>query len=305
PVVLTLHDQWFMTGDCAYTYDCTRWTKNCGNCPQASMTRFEDRYAIGGRDTTRINLALKRLSTWAVPAPRMAVVCPSRWLLKCAQQARHLKRYEFHHIEYGIDLDVYHPLNKTECRKEFVLPLAKRLIFTAAVNLHDRRKNFGVVDEFLRSGSWPRDAILVVAGRLRDEEKRTYEGLPVVFLGYLQDRERMAKALSACDCSLVLSRADNLPYTCLEALGCGCPVIGSNVGGIPEIVEDGVTGLVLPSSCSPADLGKAIHSVCGNPMPWLSEMSHRAREKAERCYGLARSVERYTRLFEKMVARCE
>ena len=34
PVVLTLHDEWFLTGDCAYTYRCERWLDHCGSCPQ-------------------------------------------------------------------------------------------------------------------------------------------------------------------------------------------------------------------------------------------------------------------------------
>ena len=249
PVVLTLHDEWFLTGDCAYTYDCDRWLKNCGNCPQASMPRFEDRYAIGGKDLTRLNLFLKHISMWGVPASKMAIVTPSRWLFLRAKKSPHLNKYDFYHIENGIDLSQYRPMNRIDSKKELELPLDKLLIFMAAVNFNDRRKNFQVLYSLLRSNDWPKDAILVCAGRFNEKERKRLERLPVILLGYIDSSETMAKVLSACDFSLLLSKADNLPYTGLESLACGCPVIGSKVGGIPEIVKNSYNGiLVKPKS---------------------------------------------------------
>jgi len=68
---------------------------------------------------------------------------------------------------------------------------------------------------------------------------------------------------SAAVC-VVPSLYENLPYTCLEAMACGCATIGSNVGGIPEIITDGVDGRLVP----PADAdGLAVRSAicCWTP----------------------------------------
>ena len=62
----------------------------------------------------------------------------------------------------------------------------------------------------------------------------------------------------------------------LESMACGTPAICSDVGGMPEVVRDGVTGFVVPPN-DPAALGRHIAELAGNPRLWL-EMSRRARE---------------------------
>ena len=62
----------------------------------------------------------------------------------------------------------------------------------------------------------------------------------------------------------------------LESMACGTPAICSNVGGMPEVVEDRVTGFVVPPN-DPAALGRSIAELAGNPRLWL-EMSRCARE---------------------------
>ena len=304
PVVLTLHDEWFMTGDCAYTYDCDRWKGHCGSCPQAAEPEFGDRYAIGGGDATWINLALKRMCAGTVPAKSMAIVSPSRWLLQRAQQAPHLSKYAFHLIENGVDLVRYRPLDRSRCRRELNLPEGKALVAAVAARHGDRRKNFSLIDTLVRSGGWPQEAVLVLAGRFDEEEKKRYSGLPVVFLGYLDSPDAMARALSACDLSLILSRADNLPYTGLESLACGCPVVGTTVGGIPEIIDDGVTGWLVPPDCGAVDLGRVIHAIVRSKPDQLSKMRQAARESAEARFGMGSFVDKYRKLFEALAKRC-
>lgn len=301
PIVLTLHDEWFLTGDCAYSYDCNRWLLNrCGNCPQASIPDRTSRYSIGGRDTTKFNLLLKHFCMSMVPASRLMVVTPSRWLFHKAKKVKHLRKFEFFHIENGIDLSTYRPLDKMQSRRELKLPVDKKLIFSALVDYHDRRKNFQFISEALQNGDWPENTYLVCAGRISDDKKAKFAGLPVIFLGFLESHEVMAKALSACDVSLLISKADNLPYTGLESLACGCPVIGSDVGGIPEIITHGVTGFILPKVSSSNDLIGAIHSVLQMPAEKYEELCRNARSDATKRFGMSRFVGKYRQLFQRI-----
>ena len=57
---------------------------------------------------------------------------------------------------------------------------------------------------------------------------------------------------------------DTFPFVVYEALGHGVPVIGSRRGGIPEVVQDGVTGLLFDPE-DPGALGRALHSLCDEP----------------------------------------
>jgi len=82
---------------------------------------------------------------------------------------------------------------------------------------------------------------------------------------------------------VVPSRWDNSPNTVYEAMGCGRPVVASRVGGIPELVADGETGLLVPRD-DPAALASAVTVLLADP-------DHRARlGRAARAHAVARFV---------------
>jgi glycosyltransferase involved in cell wall biosynthesis len=94
-------------------------------------------------------------------------------------------------------------------------------------------------------------ATLTIAGTGPEEERlRALSaalglGAAVRFAGWL-DRDGMAALYRSADISLNPSRADNMPISVLEALASGVPVVSTNVGGIPFMVEDGRTALLVP-----------------------------------------------------------
>jgi glycosyltransferase involved in cell wall biosynthesis len=78
--------------------------------------------------------------------------------------------------------------------------------------------------------------------------------------------------------SVVCSRYENFPYAATEAMTMGCPLVASRVGGIPEIVRDGVDGL-LHRNGDPADLAAQIVVVMGDP----ARAADLGRNAAARC----------------------
>jgi glycosyltransferase involved in cell wall biosynthesis len=101
-----------------------------------------------------------------------------------------------------------------------------------------------------------RDVTLLIAGDGPDRatlERRTRElGLEerVRFLGSVP-REEVLRLFAAADASALPSAWENFPHTVVEALVVGCPVIATAVGGVPEVVHDGVNGLLV----APGDPG--------------------------------------------------
>ena len=102
---------------------------------------------------------------------------------------------------------------------------------------------------------------LLVAGE--GEERARLEGLAgpsVRFLGALP-RARVLELFAAADGELLCSAWENFPHTVVEALGVGTPVVATRVGGVPEVVADGVNGLLV----EPGDvegLAAAIGRLC-------------------------------------------
>lgn len=106
------------------------------------------------------------------------------------------------------------------------------------------------------------DATLTIAGSgpLAEALRSLVEELgltgAVTFAGRL-DRDAMANAYRQADISLNPSLVDNMPNSILESLASGLPVVSTNVGGVPFIVEHERTGLLVPPK-SPETMGEAI-----------------------------------------------
>ena len=304
PIVITLHDEWFLTGDCAYTYECEKWMSSCGNCPQAKVLPVINRYAIGGKDLTRINLFLKRISTKLIPKNKITIVCPSTWLLNKALKAKHLRKFDFEKIEYGIDLSVFRPMDMNESRKHFKLPLEKFLIFAPATNINDRRKNIKLVFDLIKNTSLHKDILIICTGDEPESELNLLEDSPIRYVGYQSKKEQMAKLYSACNVNMALSLADNLPYTIIEALACGCPTIGTRVGGIPEIIKDNKTGWVVPDNCTVDLLLSKINEIYSISKNKHKDIRTAARDDALLRFSTDDFIRKYQELYQRKITEC-
>jgi glycosyltransferase involved in cell wall biosynthesis len=118
-------------------------------------------------------------------------------------------------------------------------------------------------------------------------EARGVDG--VRFLGPLP-RTRVLEVFAAADASLMSSAWENFPHTAVEALAVGTPVIGTAVGGVPEVVHDGENGLLVPAGDADA-LADAIRR-------FVSDGALQERLRA----AAAPSVERYApeRILERL-----
>jgi glycosyltransferase involved in cell wall biosynthesis len=78
------------------------------------------------------------------------------------------------------------------------------------------------------------------------------------------ERRDVPELLATADIFVLSSRSEGLPMTILEAMAAGLPVVASSVGGVPEVVVDGETGLVVPPG-DPASLAAAIERLLADP----------------------------------------
>jgi glycosyltransferase involved in cell wall biosynthesis len=133
--------------------------------------------------------------------------------------------------------------------------------------------------------------LLVGDGPLREAlTRRAAElGIAAHFTG---ERSDMADVLGCADVVVLASRSEGLPFTLLEALALGKPVVATRVGGVAEVVEDGRSGrLVAPED--PAALAAAIAAVVAAPD--ARAMGTRGRARVEATFtldGMVRAVER-------------
>jgi glycosyltransferase involved in cell wall biosynthesis len=127
-------------------------------------------------------------------------------------------------------------------------------------------------------------------------------GLPgVKLLGPIGERELMPLQQGAL-AVLVPSRDENFPYACAEALACGTPVVAARVGGIPEIVSDGVEGILVPSQ-DVGGLADAVGRLHGD-RGLRRRMGAHARRRAESLFSLERVAAETIDFYTEVIERC-
>ena len=115
-----------------------------------------------------------------------------------------------------------------------------------------------------------REVDSIMARDLRDRIKTSNLTEHVLILGERQDA---LEFMCAADVLVLPSRTEGMPLTILEAMALKTPVVASNVGGIPELIDDGVTGILF-SPDQPANLV--------NALAWVGSHPHERRVLAER-----------------------
>ncbi len=103
----------------------------------------------------------------------------------------------------------------------------------------------------------------------------------------------------SADICVVPSLYENAPYTVLEAMACGKPVIATNSGGTPEYIDDGLTGFVIPPG-RPTEIAQAIVKLAISPER-RTAFGAAAREKAQTMLENSTVVEHQLRVYEKAI----
>jgi len=150
-------------------------------------------------------------------------------------------------------------------------------------------KKRGVAIEFFVAG----DGELLE--NCRDRVSR--EELPVKFLGWQSDIE---KVLSAADMVVLTSDNEGTPLSLIQAGMAGLPVVTTRVGSVPEVVSDGVTGMI--TSLGVQEIADAIEKLAGN-RELRDQMGSAARTFTLANFGVNRLVKDHEELYRKLFSK--
>lgn len=293
PVVWTLHDQWAFTGGCHYSAGCEKYQSDCVECPQ-----MED-------DPFNLPAAILKDKLEIFKNADLTIVTPSRWMASCARKSKLFKGLKIEVIPNSLETDIYTPLPKPEAKEEIgISPQAITMLF-GAIDGSEKRKGFFelvkaikfCLNEDVFQKLLQDDKIrLVCFGRPSHELESI--GIPFVALGPLDSDEKIRSAYSAADIFLLPSLEDNLPNTILESMSCGTPVVAFDVGGLPDMVTNGVTGQLVPLSDT-RKMGETIIDLIQKP-DLRKSMGKEGRKIAEKEYSLSVQAGHYSDLYKEL-----
>lgn len=116
----------------------------------------------------------------------------------------------------------------------------------------------------------------------------------------LGPRSDVADLLACCDIGICSSHREGTPLTILEYMDAGLPVVATRVGGIPEMIEDGVHGLLVEPR-DPEGLALAVAKLLGDRRR-AAEMGRRGRQRRRTEFDIDAMVRRVEKLYEDLVA---
>jgi glycosyltransferase involved in cell wall biosynthesis len=121
----------------------------------------------------------------------------------------------------------------------------------------------------------------------------------VTFLGWVANAE-LPPYYRAATVSVIPSLEEGFGIPAAEAMGCETAVVASDAGGLPEVVQHGVTGLVVPRGDSAA-LAEAIGALLADPER-RAAMGRAGRERALRLFDWDRSAEQFEGIYGEVMA---
>ena len=206
-------------------------------------------------------------------------------------------------INYGIDNSLFYPESKTSVDIKHDIPDGKKIILFCG-----GKRLAGEIPAWRKGWRYLVDALRILA--------RTSSNLHLLYVGesiklpkdfpvgitFAEGvvREDMHKYFAIADIYVLPTLGDNSPLTILEAMACKTPIVATNVGGIPESMITGETGLLCPPRNADS-LAKSIEFLLKHPSE-AAGMAERGYQKLNKEFRFDKMIERYENLYRKTIA---
>jgi glycosyltransferase involved in cell wall biosynthesis len=241
PIVWSLCDAWAFSGAEHYATDVTaiRATEgyNRDNRPSADSGLDIDRWTWD-----------RKLKSWKTP---MQLVPASTWLTTSVENSSLMGDWPITRIPHIIDTNVFAPIDQAGARELMRISSDKPVVlFLASGGISDHRKGWDLLLQAINSPEVTQPFTIVVVGPTPSAEEQHQISSTSIhsfqFFGEAHGDEQLVALYNSADLTAVPSREDNMPITAMESQSCGTPVLAFSIGGLPDIVEDKVSGYLAP-----------------------------------------------------------
>ncbi|MCP9808075.1 glycosyltransferase family 1 protein [Cyanobium sp. HWJ4-Hawea] len=205
----------------------------------------------------------------------------------------------------GVDTELFRPALRSDAMRERLLggrsDTGRLLLYIGRLSAEKQIERIKPVLDALPDAR----LALVGDGPYRQQLEKIFAGTATNFVGYLAGEE-LASAYASGDAFLFPSSTETLGLVLLEAMAAGCPVVGANRGGIPDIVTDGMNGCLYDpegSDGGAASLIAAVSRLLGDPAQHQT-LRLNAREEAER-WGWAGATDQLRSYYRNLLAKPE
>ena len=230
------------------------------------------------------------------------IVCVSENVAKYAEQTIHLPPEKLVVVPNGVDPNDYRSLpSKAEARNLSQLP-DSALIIGAIGRMHRVKGLSILLRAFAQLAELHRTVHLLFVGEgpdrqlLIDQAQDFGLNSKVTFLAFQKD---IPKLLPALDLFVSASLHEGMPNAILEAMAAGLPVVATDVGGTPEVVQDGQTGFLVP----PGEYEALAISICKllEDPDLRCRMGKEGKERVAKNFSIEQMTQQFEQLYEQLL----
>lgn len=237
PVIIFMHDMWPITGGCHYSFSCEKYTSRCNSC-QMFLTSDKNDLSESGFD--------KKAKLYS-EFNNLFFVAPSKWLYNCAKQSALTKTKPAYYIPNLLDNSIFKPFDKITAKQSLNIDSDELVIAFGAVSIESPYKGWPFLQnalEILYQEYAAKKVTILIFGS--GYTKQISEKIPfkTKFMGYLRDEYSRAIVYNAADVFIAPSLVEAFGYVIMESLFCGTPVVGFEVGGIPDMINHKENGYI-------------------------------------------------------------
>jgi glycosyltransferase involved in cell wall biosynthesis len=209
-------------------------------------------------------------------------------------------------IPNGVDLEPPPPDARKRIRRELGLGVDQPVIGTVAILRSQKALDVLIEAARMLRAEFPDLAVLIAGGHDRNEAEEAMRlealaaqsGETVRFLGL---RDDVPSLLAALDVAVISSDYEGSPLSAMEYMEAALPVVATRVGGVPDIVVDGETGILVPPR-DPAAIAAEVTRLLREP-DLARRMGEAGRRRRRTEFDLSATVRRVEQLYEQLYAR--
>ena len=289
PCVWTFHDCHSFTGNCGYYFECNRWMNGCGKCKDIHGYPKSQFF-----DWTHYMWEKKRKLFTAGSNEKRILITPSIWLQKEVEKS-FFKKYQCITIHNGIDVEnTFYPRGKELCRTKYRYSSNEKIVLGIAIGYSDPRKGAKYIVQAAKDLA--EDIKVILIGWEKKNDWLLEGTSNIVTLAPIGDMNVLAEYYSMADVFVLPSLAENYATVTLEAMACGTPVVGFDVGGIPEQLSNG-KGIIVEAGNQQAFTEAIRRSFSDTNLLRGKELA----EKIQKENSMERMTEQYLKVYEKML----
>ena len=200
-------------------------------------------------------IEIKKRALAKIPKDRITFVGPSRWMVEECRKSPITTGFRCENIPYGLDTEVFKNRPKEKVREIFGIADEEFVIGFVADSVNDPRKGMSLLMEAIDLLAAKHENLHLLAvgtGQLKTT------GINCTLVGSVANDVLLSHIYSACDVFVCPSTQDNLPNTVLEALACNVPVVGFEIGGLPDLIFAPHNGLLANQEKGASELAEKI-----------------------------------------------